>query len=126
MFYEIICRYNSRAKEWVESGINEFKDLTFTTNGVAMAPSTETSGKYYPVRDSCEKDGDPEDKCVYTQAYYYQSYIPVSSGFVTASVFGNTSSIVNQQYESMHTEVYSESQLGCTDDEYDTIFISLL
>ena len=44
-----------------------------------MDAVTETTGKYYPVRDSCDKDGDPAEKCVYTQALFYQSYTFISN-----------------------------------------------
>ena len=42
----------------------------------------ETTGKYYPVRDSCDKDGDPAEKCVYTQALFYQSYTKFNYKFM--------------------------------------------
>ena len=89
----------------------------------------ETTGKYYPVRDSCDKDGDPAEKCVYTQALFYQSYASVSSGPVSIEVSANSSSFVNQQYESQRTNIYTRADLGCDgddDDEYVSFSSTLL
>ena len=114
-----IEEYNIRAAEWAENGLNEFRSVSLTTNDLPMIPVTETSGKYYPVRDSCEKDGDPADKCVYTQALFYQAYAPVSSSLVSVAVLHDSESIVSQQYQPQHTEIYSETELGCGDDDDD-------
>ena len=89
----------------------------------------ETTGKYYPVRDSCDKDGDPAEKCVYTQALFYQTYVSVSSGPVNVKVSANSSTFVNQQYESQRTNIYTRADLGCDgddDDEYVSFSSTLL
>ena len=94
-----------------------------------MDAVTETIGKYYPVRDSCDKDGDPAEKCVYTQALFYQSYVSASSGPVSIEVSANSSSFVNQQYESQRTNIYTRADLGCDgddDDEYVSFSSTLL
>ena len=89
----------------------------------------ETTGKYYPVRDSCDKDGDPAEKCVYTQALFYQTYVSASSGPVNVKVSANSSTFVNQQYESQRTNIYTRADLGCDgddDDEYVSFSSTLL
>ena len=94
-----------------------------------MDAVTETTGKYYPVRDSCDKDGDPAEKCVYTQALFYQSYTFISSGPVNIKVSANSSTFVNQQYESQRTNIYTRADLGCDgddDDEYVSFSSTLL
>ena len=44
-----------------------------------MDPDTTSTGAFYPVRDSCNRDGDPEEGCVYTSALYYKEDIPFSN-----------------------------------------------
>ena len=90
-----------------------------------MDAVTETTGKYYPVRDSCDKDGETVGKCVYTQALFYQSYVSASSSSFSLELAANSSSFVNQQYESQRTIIYSQSDLRCDVDEYDC-FLSIL
>ena len=90
-----------------------------------MDAVTETTGKYYPVRDSCDKDGDPAEKCVYTQALFYQSYVSASSGFVSIELEANSSTFVNHQYETQQTNIYTQADLGCDgDDEYEYVSFS--
>ena len=84
-----------------------------------MDAVTETTGKYYPVRDSCDKDGETVGKCVYTQALFYQSYVSASFSSFSLELAANSSSFVNQQYESQRTIIYSQSDLRCDVDEYD-------
>lgn len=94
-----------------------------------MDAVTETTGKYYPVRDSCDKDGDPAEKCVYTQALFYQSYTFISNGPVNVKVSANSSTFVNQQYETQQTNIYTRADLGCDgddDDEYVSFSSTLL
>ena len=94
-----------------------------------MDAVTETTGKYYPVRDSCDKDGDPAEKCVYTQALFYQTYVSTSSDPVNVKVSANSSTFVNQQYESQRSNIYTRADLGCDghdDDEYVSFSSTLL
>ena len=94
-----------------------------------MDAVTETIGKYYPVRDSCNKYDDPAEKCVYTQALFYQSYVSVSSGFVSIELEANSSTFVNHQYETQQTNIYTRADLGCDgddDDEYVSFSSTLL
>ena len=94
-----------------------------------MDAVTETIGKYYPVRDSCNKYDDPAEKCVYTQALFYQTYVSASSGPVNVKVSANSSTFVNQQYESQRTNIYTRADLGCDgddDDEYVSFSSTLL
>ena len=76
---------------------------------------TTTSGKYYPVRDSCDKDGDPAEKCVYTEALYYNTFVPVSSTSMTSiTIMSGKEKLVSKSFENMHIKVYTPSELGCS------------
>ena len=79
---------------------------------------TTTSGKYYPVRDSCDKDGDPAEKCVYTEALYYNKIIPLTSGTTTSiNIASGGETLVSREYENEYTEVYTPSELNCREEE---------
>ena len=44
-----------------------------------MMPVRNTTGHLYPIRDSCNRNGDPEEGCVYTDALFYNTTIPFMS-----------------------------------------------
>lgn len=117
-------RYNSRAKEWVENGLESFKGQSFTLNDdKEMTVNQETSGKYYPVRDSCDKEGDPSEKCVLTDALFYQGYADVEKDSVSIKITNMDNTIVNQAFARTVTSYLSKSDLGCEDEEY--IFLDI-
>ena len=116
----LIERYNARAKIWKESGLNSFKDRKFylTSHVTTFSPVTTTSGQYYPVRDSCKKDGDPAEGCLTTDALYYRATTTVSPSLTTKiAVYGpSNEQIVNNEYKNSYVNTYSASQLSCKDD----------
>ena len=122
-------RYNNRAKEWVENGLETFEGQEFKLNDKFMSENREKSGEYYPVRDSCDKDGDPAEKCILTDALFYQGYVPVTvyDTFVSVMIMSNnSSSVVGEQYPLSKTSYLSRSALGCTDEEYYFLYFFLL
>lgn len=114
--YDVNVRYNTRAKQWVQEGIPTFGNASFTFSGTNLIPVTTTSGNYYPVRDTCSKKGDPEEKCVYTNAYYYSGLIPLDLNRFHASLYSNNHSIVSEYYDNSITKYYTPSDLGCSKD----------
>lgn len=116
----IKCSYNERAQIWKDSGLDSFKNVSFYLDEeeTPLYPVTTTSGKYYPVRDKCQKDGDPEEGCVLTGAYYYKisTTVPVSSS-ATVSIYGPSRELISKgTFDTSQTTVYTASQLGCSDD----------
>ena len=59
-----------------------------------MDPVTTSTGVFYPVRDSCNRDGDPEEGCVYTSALYYKVDIPFSNSSLPFTLSHDKSLIV--------------------------------
>ena len=117
----ITIRYNKRAQIWKDSGLESFKNISFYLNGFesALYPVSSTSGKYYPVRDKCQKIGDPREGCVLTGAYYYKTTttFPASSTSLTFSIYGpSKESISKTSYDSIQTTYYTASQLDCSDN----------
>lgn len=116
----ITFSYNERAQIWKDSGLDSFKNISFYLDETEspLYPVTSTSGKYYPVRDKCQKDGDPEEGCVLTGAYYYKTTatLPVSSS-AEISIYGPSRELISEgSYDSTQTTYYSASQLDCSDD----------
>ena len=116
----ITISYNERAQIWKDSGLESFKNISFylDESESALYPVSSTSGKYYPVRDKCQKDGDPEEGCVLTGAYYYKTTatLPVSST-ASFSIYGPSKELISEaSYDSTQTTYYTASQLDCSDN----------
>ena len=113
-------RYNARAKIWKETGLNSFKNISFylANKSNKFEPVTATSGQYYPTRDSCEKDGDPAEGCLTTDALYYRFSAKLPSTTTTrVIVYGPTNElIVDDEYKNGYVNTYTASQLDCKDD----------
>ena len=75
----IISRYNAAVVDWVEGGLDEFRDLFFNmtdSSGIEyFHVINQTDGLYYPTRDSCKLKGDPKAGCTYTDSLYYDEDI---------------------------------------------------
>ena len=98
--------------------MDEFKDIEFVfNNSTVMSAVTETPGKYYPVRDSCEKEGDPEEKCYTTQAMYYETVIPVGD-VVSVYISQNGENLFEQSFPISQEYRYYRSDLYCQDDKF--------
>lgn len=71
----LIYSYNERAKEWMQTGLDDFKNATFSVciNGDCSpaAFSQEFTGALYPTGDKCDKEGDPKEGCVSTVPGYF-------------------------------------------------------
>ena len=104
----------------MDNGIDFFRNASFYLNDISSTfdPSSRTSGKYYPVRDSCKKDGDPEEGCLTTDALYYQlSAVLPSTPYVRVVILGSSNeTIVNERYRASFTETLTPSDINCDDD----------
>lgn len=120
-FLILNSRYNERAKKWVEEGLESFRDVDFSVSGQKMDMDTTVSGKYYPVRDSCDKEDDPVDKCVYTEALYYKTSIPLSPFETTITIMSDGEELVSSAYRNTYSEIYTASDLGCSEEESECI-----
>ena len=60
---------------WNKHGLEDFKNLTFVLvkDGERnfMEVNTTIKGEFYPVRDSCKREGDPAEGCIETDSFYY-------------------------------------------------------
>lgn len=99
--------------------MEEFKGAKFTYEKTPLDMMTTKTGKYYPVSDSCNKDGDPEEKCVYTDALFYQTYASVSSSssYTTITLMADNEELVSRKFANQQTTYYTASELGCTKDK---------
>ena len=118
-YFKILnSRYNERAKKWVEEGLESFRGADFSVDDKKMEMDTTTSGKFYPVHDSCDKEGDPEERCVYTEALYYKTTIPISSDGVTpVAVMSDGEIIASKTFNNQYSEIYTPSDLSCSEEK---------
>lgn len=114
-------RYNKRAVEWNNQSIALFSNAHFSLNNaqVDFKPHTETSGSFYPMRDACNKKGDPAEGCVRTDAYMYKGYMySQSSSQTSIRIMSDGNEVVDSSYSTEKVKYYSRSQLGCSKDSY--------
>lgn len=115
------CRYNERAKEWINGGMEFFRDVPFEINKVATLADQTATGKFYPVRDSCMKKDDPAEKCLLTEALFYKGYVSLEqnpSERVSVEITSSSNTVANNSYPSTKKVYYSASDLGCSKDTY--------
>lgn len=103
------------------TGLNFFKDIQFNLEGGSeMEAVTETTGDYYPVHDSCDKEGDPEEKCVLTDALYYKGFIPFRGHFIHIKLTHEDQVVIDQKVPTFH-----ESSYYCSTSNDDELFLFL-
>ena len=113
----MITRYNKRAKEWNNETIAFFSKANFSLENThkEFVPYTQTSGSYYPIRDTCTKKGDPNEGCMQTDAFLFKAYMdtPVSSR-VEISIASENKTMVKSSYDRKKEKYYTASQIGCS------------
>ena len=83
-----------------------------------MEPITTSTGAFYPVRDSCDRAGDPEEGCVYTPALYYKVDIPFSNSSLPFTLSHEKSSIVEDTLVPVIERKLYVHDLNCDHDTY--------
>ena len=117
-------RYNQRARIWNEYGIPEFKGALFTAsvNGqqTFLQPNTETFGENYPIRDKCNRKGDPKIGCITTEAYHYTTDLHYDDKNEVEVVIRNGGSgavIFNSTYKATRIRGLTWESMGCSSVE---------
>lgn len=118
LFEYFFSRYNSRAKEWVNGGLDLFKEASFTVGDNVAEADTTATGKFYPIRDSCMKKDDPAEKCLTTEALFYKSYVSYGEIATTLKIKSGEDIVVSKDYPSNKKIYYDPSDLGCTKEMY--------
>ncbi|KAK8799572.1 hypothetical protein WA158_006121 [Blastocystis sp. Blastoise] len=112
-----ILSYNNLTSKWEES-VEDFSHTSFRVNGQLMEQITWATGSYYPVRDSCDKDGDPEGGCKSAQVAYYKLNSKTYDGY-----FSLTNSqddvIYYASYPRVKVQILSKLDLLCLDEPMD-------
>ena len=81
-----------------------------------MDTVTTHSGSYYPVRDSCSKKGDPSEKCVYTDAYYYHTVTLLTGDRFHVRLTNRDIYIDDDYFDGTIHKYYTASDLSCSKD----------
>ena len=96
-----------------------FKDVSFVVNNNAAEVETAATGKYYPVRDTCMKKDDPQEKCVLTEALYYAQFISKENADkINLTISSENSTVVNSSYAASKEKYYDAHDLDCSKDTY--------
>ena len=96
-----------------------FKDVTFEVNKVVAEADTTATGKYYPVRDTCMKKDDPQEKCILTEALFYRHFISKEKADkIDVTITSENNTIVNTSYAASKEKYYDAHDLDCSKDTY--------
>lgn len=117
-------RYNRYVKNWEEWGINEYKNAKFSVKvGIStytMNECTETFGENYPIREVCNRKGDPSDGCLTADAFHYRASVPYpKSDEVTIQVMNSESGtlVYNSTYKLRFEKAESWDTMDCNTPE---------
>lgn len=112
-------RYNKKAQDWVDGGLREFDNLSFTvtTSGSdrPFEKHNTASGVFYPCRDSCKLKGDPSEGCIYTGDLHYAYYLIMlehDNHFIVKDDRGNV--IVETRMDSNATITRTAKEISCS------------
>lgn len=93
-----ICRYNEKALEWMQEGIQEMQraNLQLFVYGIEFQLVSDQSrpGKYFPIRDNCSKSDDPPDGCIYVSSYSLTTNVTLTKDFYIPLVVFDGSAVV--------------------------------
>ena len=91
----------------------DFQGAHFTVNNTLLQMKKDIDGKYYPIRDSCNKFLDPKEGCVYTDALYYQAMIESGGGgddIITVNVLSEGINLKSITTVFGYRDLYCKSQ----------------
>lgn len=111
-------------KNWEEWGIDQFKNAQFSvkigSDTYDLSECTETFGEYYPIREQCNRKGDPSEGCLTADAFHYRAKIPYPKlDNVTIQVLNRNSGslIYNETYNLRNEKTESWETMNCDSSE---------
>ena len=84
-----------------------------------MVPIRNTTGHLYPIRDSCNRTGDPEEGCVSTDALFYNTNIRFRNDSFPVTLSHRHSTIVNDTLSPVLIKRIGVHELDC---DHNTFF----
>lgn len=120
----LIYRYNRYVQNWEEWGIDDFKNGKFSVivgnSTYFFNECTETFGDNYPIREHCNRTGDPSNGCLTTRAFHYRAKIPYpNADEVTVRIVNRESGtlIYNSTYQLRKDEAKTWDMMDCDSAE---------
>ena len=78
-----------------------------------MMPVRNTTGHLYPIRDSCNRNGDPEEGCVYTDALFYNTNLQFTNDSLHVTLSHYHSTVVNDTIPPVLIKRIGVHELDC-------------
>lgn len=115
-------RYNRRAREWNKHGMEDFTGLTINANlngkEIAMKEMRDMTGDFFPVRDSCHLEGDPEAGCVSTKALFYSAPIVTTEEDVSVIVSYKNRTVLQETVHMIEKKRVGVRELECNHNTF--------
>lgn len=111
--------YNERAVYWRDVGLEKFQSGSFYINSSISTDHFRTISRsgtnLYPVQDTCDKKGDPDEGCLYVDSTWFDSTVVIYESEAKYSIFNsNLSEIASFVYPSTIQFLMTPKELGCT------------
>lgn len=107
---------------WNKHGLEDFKNLTFVLvkDGERnfMEVNTTKKGEFYPVRDSCKREGDPAEGCIETDSFYYSREVYTTDEPIEIQIYHEDRLIVNDTLLPTTQRTLSVRQMNCNHNTY--------
>lgn len=102
--------------------MDDYHDLVVkaSVDGVesTMAEAHDVIDAYYPVRDSCHLEGDPETGCVATKSLFYSTPMHTKKGDIPILVTHNDLFVVNETVSTVVEKKVGVRELECNHNTY--------
>ncbi|KAK8790945.1 hypothetical protein WA158_005576 [Blastocystis sp. Blastoise] len=116
-----IIIYNGLVVDWNITRETLFSNHTFTIylndTVVSLLPIETPDGSYWPVRDSCKLEDDPDGGCIETVPYYLKGTGTLSITQTTLRLYDNDNMIYNETIDTEKKDYIHLSNLDCDENE---------
>lgn len=93
-----------------------FQTLNFFLDNQTLAMHESPEVDFYPLADSCKKEGDPEGGCMFSSSVYYATNISLAQDVVKVNLYtSNYTLLVSDEIPTAYSRQYTMSLLDCWD-----------
>ena len=114
-FSLISSRYNQRIQQYIDQ-LPVLQTLNFFLDNQTLTMHETPKVDYYPLADSCEKEGDPEGGCMFSSSMYYATNISLAQDVVKVNLYtSNYTLLVSDEIPTEYSRQYTMNLLDCWD-----------